>query len=54
MATALKGVNCSKQAIIKRGTIADVNLSQELIEDMWLGVSVASQGRPGGRVLVRL
>ncbi|XP_026181934.1 integrin alpha-3-like isoform X2 [Mastacembelus armatus] len=29
----------------------DVNLSENLIEDMWLGVSVASQGRPGGRVL---
>uniref|UniRef100_A0A3P8SK59 Integrin alpha-2 domain-containing protein n=1 Tax=Amphiprion percula TaxID=161767 RepID=A0A3P8SK59_AMPPE len=27
-------------------------LSDDLIEDMWLGVSVASQGRPGGRVLV--
>uniref|UniRef100_A0A3B4VQU0 Integrin alpha-2 domain-containing protein n=1 Tax=Seriola dumerili TaxID=41447 RepID=A0A3B4VQU0_SERDU len=26
----------------------------DLIEDMWLGVSVASQGRPGGRVLVSL
>uniref|UniRef100_A0A3P8SJT5 Uncharacterized protein n=1 Tax=Amphiprion percula TaxID=161767 RepID=A0A3P8SJT5_AMPPE len=26
-------------------------LSDDLIEDMWLGVSVASQGRPGGRVL---
>ncbi|XP_008293039.1 integrin alpha-3-like [Stegastes partitus] len=25
--------------------------SEDLIEDMWLGVSVASQGRPGGRVL---
>uniref|UniRef100_A0A3Q3QZ32 Integrin alpha-2 domain-containing protein n=1 Tax=Monopterus albus TaxID=43700 RepID=A0A3Q3QZ32_MONAL len=29
-----------------------LNLSENLIEDMWLGVSVASQGRPGGRVLV--
>ncbi|XP_035471592.2 integrin alpha-3-like isoform X2 [Scophthalmus maximus] len=29
----------------------DVNLSEDLIEDMWLGVTVASQGRPGGRVL---
>ncbi|XP_076739643.1 integrin alpha-3 [Maylandia zebra] len=25
--------------------------ADELVEDMWLGVSVASQGRPGGRVL---
>lgn len=29
----------------------DPNLSEDLVEDMWLGVSVASQGRPGGRVL---
>ncbi|KAF3700664.1 Integrin alpha-3 CD49 antigen-like family member C Galactoprotein B3 [Channa argus] len=29
----------------------DVKLSEELVEDMWLGVTVASQGRPGGRVL---
>eukprot|EP00064_Thunnus_orientalis_P022924 superscaffoldBa00008183_g23146 len=29
----------------------DLNLSEDLVEDMWLGVSVASQGRPGGRVL---
>uniref|UniRef100_A0A3Q2WNB3 Uncharacterized protein n=1 Tax=Haplochromis burtoni TaxID=8153 RepID=A0A3Q2WNB3_HAPBU len=28
--------------------------ADELVEDMWLGVSVASQGRPGGRVLVSL
>ncbi|KAJ0058243.1 hypothetical protein NL108_012040 [Boleophthalmus pectinirostris] len=26
-------------------------LSEDVIEDMWLGVSVASQGPPGGRVL---
>uniref|UniRef100_A0A8C2ZC07 Integrin alpha-2 domain-containing protein n=1 Tax=Cyclopterus lumpus TaxID=8103 RepID=A0A8C2ZC07_CYCLU len=26
-------------------------IDPDLIEDMWLGVSVASQGRPGGRVL---
>uniref|UniRef100_A0A8C6WET3 Uncharacterized protein n=1 Tax=Neogobius melanostomus TaxID=47308 RepID=A0A8C6WET3_9GOBI len=25
--------------------------TEELMEDMWLGVSVASQGPPGGRVL---
>ncbi|XP_041826179.1 integrin alpha-3-like isoform X2 [Melanotaenia boesemani] len=29
----------------------DLNLSEDLVEDMWLGVSVASQGQPGGRVL---
>uniref|UniRef100_A0AAQ4PAM8 Integrin alpha-2 domain-containing protein n=1 Tax=Gasterosteus aculeatus aculeatus TaxID=481459 RepID=A0AAQ4PAM8_GASAC len=27
-------------------------IDPDLIEDMWLGASVASQGRPGGRVLV--
>lgn len=30
----------------------DLNPSEDLVEDMWLGVSVASQGYPGGRVLV--
>ena len=34
--------------------VADLQLSEDLIEDMWLGVSVASQGPPGGRVLVSL
>ncbi|KAM4531166.1 integrin alpha-3-like isoform 1-T2 [Odontesthes bonariensis] len=29
----------------------DLTLSDDLFEDMWLGVSVASQGRPRGRVL---
>ncbi|XP_029986203.1 integrin alpha-3-like, partial [Sphaeramia orbicularis] len=29
----------------------DLNPSEDLIEDMWLGVAVASQGPPGGRVL---
>ncbi|XP_029692243.1 integrin alpha-3-like isoform X2 [Takifugu rubripes] len=29
----------------------DLNPSEDLVEDMWLGVSVASQGYPGGRVL---
>lgn len=28
-----------------------LNPSSDLVEDMWLGVTVASQGRPGGRVL---
>lgn len=31
---------------------SDLNTSEDLVEDMWLGVSVASQGYPGGRVLV--
>lgn len=31
---------------------SDLNTSEDLVEDMWLGVSVASQGHPGGRVLV--
>ncbi|XP_049925618.1 integrin alpha-3-like isoform X1 [Epinephelus moara] len=39
---------CSRMKLID----PDLNLSEDLIEDMWLGVSVASQGRPGGRVLV--
>ncbi len=34
--------------------VSDLNLSEDQIEDMWLGVSVASQGRPGGRFLVSL
>ncbi|XP_033501662.2 integrin alpha-3-like isoform X2 [Epinephelus lanceolatus] len=38
---------CSRMKLID----PDLNLSEDLIEDMWLGVSVASQGRPGGRVL---
>nr|XP_020477319.1 integrin alpha-3-like [Monopterus albus] len=38
---------CSRMELID----PDLNLSENLIEDMWLGVSVASQGRPGGRVL---
>ncbi|KAM8844188.1 LOW QUALITY PROTEIN: integrin alpha-3-like [Spinachia spinachia] len=38
---------CSRMKLID----PKVNLSEDLIEDMWLGVSVASQGRPGGRVL---
>lgn len=32
--------------------VSDLNPSEDLVEDMWLGVAVASQGRPGGRVLV--
>ncbi|KAM9346231.1 integrin alpha-3-like [Symphorus nematophorus] len=39
--------DCSRMKLID----PDVNLSEDLIEDMWLGVSVASQGPPGGRVL---
>ncbi|XP_038565411.1 integrin alpha-3-like isoform X2 [Micropterus salmoides] len=31
--------------------VSDLNPTEDLAEDMWLGVSVASQGRPGGRVL---
>ncbi|XP_037647357.1 integrin alpha-3-like isoform X2 [Sebastes umbrosus] len=38
---------CSRMQLID----PDLNPSEDLIEDMWLGVSVASQGRPGGRVL---
>ncbi|KAM6904768.1 integrin alpha-3-like [Xenentodon cancila] len=30
----------------------DLNPSEDLVEDMWLGVSVVSQGQPGGRVLM--
>ncbi|XP_069380752.1 integrin alpha-3-like [Paralichthys olivaceus] len=39
--------DCSRMKLIH----PDVKPSEDLIEDMWLGVSVASQGRPGGRVL---
>ncbi|XP_039979414.1 integrin alpha-3-like isoform X2 [Xiphias gladius] len=39
--------DCSRMKLID----PNVNLSEDLIEDMWLGVSVASQGRPGGRLL---
>ncbi|XP_041812196.1 integrin alpha-3-like isoform X2 [Chelmon rostratus] len=39
--------DCSRMMLID----PDLNLSEDLVEDMWLGVSVASQGRPGGRVL---
>ncbi|XP_034448731.1 integrin alpha-3-like isoform X4 [Hippoglossus hippoglossus] len=39
--------DCSRMKLIH----PDVNPSEDLIEDMWLGVSVASQVRPGGRVL---
>lgn len=37
-----------------RVCVSEVNLSKDLIEDMWLGVSVVSQAPPGGRVLVSL
>ncbi|XP_059205003.1 integrin alpha-3-like [Centropristis striata] len=39
---------CSRMKLID----PDLDLSEDLVEDMWLGVSVTSQGRPGGRVLV--
>ncbi|CAK6981984.1 integrin alpha-3-like [Scomber scombrus] len=39
--------DCSRMKLID----PDLQLSEDLIEDMWLGVSVASQGPPGGRVL---
>ncbi|XP_042361243.1 integrin alpha-3-like isoform X2 [Plectropomus leopardus] len=39
--------DCSRMKLID----PDLDLSEDLIEDMWLGVSVASQGPPGGRVL---
>ncbi|XP_061906419.1 integrin alpha-3-like isoform X2 [Entelurus aequoreus] len=39
--------DCRRMLLIK----PDLNVSEDLIEDMWLGVSLASQGRPGGRVL---
>uniref|UniRef100_A0A3P9P8D9 Integrin alpha-3-like n=1 Tax=Poecilia reticulata TaxID=8081 RepID=A0A3P9P8D9_POERE len=31
--------------------VADLDPTKDQLEDMWLGVTVASQGRPGGRVL---
>ncbi|KAI3359083.1 hypothetical protein L3Q82_002582 [Scortum barcoo] len=34
-----------------RHPVSDKHLPEDLLENMWLGVSVASQGRPGGRVL---
>ncbi|XP_047212380.1 integrin alpha-3-like isoform X2 [Girardinichthys multiradiatus] len=40
--------DCSRMKLIDP---TDLRPSEDLIEDMWLGVSVASQGRPGGRVL---
>ncbi|KAK7938835.1 hypothetical protein WMY93_002161 [Mugilogobius chulae] len=39
--------NCSRVPLIDPEQL----VSEDLIEDMWLGVSVASQGPPGGRVL---
>ncbi|KAG8006599.1 Integrin alpha-3 [Nibea albiflora] len=42
--------DCSRLKLID----TDLNLSEDLIEDMWLGVSVASQGRPGGRILTEI
>ncbi|KAG7232147.1 hypothetical protein INR49_009487 [Caranx melampygus] len=40
--------DCSRMKLVD----PNLDLDEDLIEDMWLGVSVASQGRPGGRVLV--
>ncbi|XP_054615008.1 integrin alpha-3-like [Dunckerocampus dactyliophorus] len=40
--------DCSRILLIN----PDLKASEDLVEDMWLGVSLASQGRPGGRVLV--
>uniref|UniRef100_A0A3Q2ZKL8 Integrin alpha-3-like n=1 Tax=Kryptolebias marmoratus TaxID=37003 RepID=A0A3Q2ZKL8_KRYMA len=31
--------------------VSEMNLAEDLVEDMWLGVSVFSQGQPGGKVL---
>nr|XP_057904364.1 integrin alpha-3-like [Doryrhamphus excisus] len=39
--------DCSRMLLIN----PDLNASEDLVEDMWLGVSLASQGAPGGRVL---
>ncbi|XP_078808186.1 integrin alpha-3-like [Oryzias latipes] len=38
---------CRRMKLVDPG----LNPSEDLVEDMWLGVSVASQGYPGGRVL---
>ncbi|KAM3863751.1 integrin alpha-3-like [Diretmus argenteus] len=40
--------DCSRMNVIDK----DLDESEDLVEDMWLGVSVASQGQPGGRALV--
>ncbi|XP_061556203.1 integrin alpha-3-like isoform X2 [Phycodurus eques] len=39
--------DCRRLSLIKQ----DLDPSEDLVEDMWLGVSLASQGPPGGRVL---
>ncbi|XP_015225931.1 PREDICTED: integrin alpha-3-like [Cyprinodon variegatus] len=44
----------AKQSDCRRIKLIDpsnLTPSEDLVEDMWLGVSVASQGRPGGRIL---
>ncbi|XP_076023646.1 integrin alpha-3-like [Genypterus blacodes] len=41
--------DCRRMNLI--GSDPDLNKNEDLFEDMWLGVSVTSQGRPGGRVL---
>ncbi|XP_024920340.1 integrin alpha-3-like [Cynoglossus semilaevis] len=43
-----QSAECSRMKLLD----PEVNLSKDLIEDMWLGVSVVSQAPPGGRVLV--
>lgn len=44
----------SPESVTQMCPIVEMNLAEDLMEDMWLGVSVFSQGRPGGRVLVSL
>ncbi|XP_077385730.1 integrin alpha-3-like isoform X1 [Festucalex cinctus] len=39
--------DCRRLSLIK----PDLRPSEDLVEDMWLGVSLASQGPPGGRIL---
>ncbi|XP_061606223.1 integrin alpha-3-like isoform X3 [Phyllopteryx taeniolatus] len=39
--------DCRRLSLMKQ----DLDPSEDLVEDMWLGVSLASQGPPGGRVL---
>uniref|UniRef100_UPI0037E8BF5E integrin alpha-3-like isoform X2 n=1 Tax=Semicossyphus pulcher TaxID=241346 RepID=UPI0037E8BF5E len=39
--------DCSRMKLID----PNLNPSNDMVEDMWLGVSVASQGPPGGRVM---
>uniref|UniRef100_A0A8C6NXI3 Integrin, alpha 3a n=1 Tax=Nothobranchius furzeri TaxID=105023 RepID=A0A8C6NXI3_NOTFU len=41
-------LDCTRMKVVN----PNLNPSKNLVEDMWLGVSVASQGGPSGRVLV--